>query len=89
MSSSGAATPTDAEVGRHPTSKRRGVHDHDRDQERVLAADEVAQLPGTRAHRNGRIKNPLRMQAAQDNPVVSLTPEKNCFEMIADSAPYR
>ena len=39
---------------------------------------------------NGRTKKPAaKASSAKMNPVVSLTPEKNCFEMIAASDPYR
>ena len=38
----------------------------------------------------GRTKNPAaKASSAKMKPVVSLTPEKNCREMIAESAPYR
>ena len=38
----------------------------------------------------GRTKKPAaNASSAKMNAVVSLTPEKNCFEMIADSEPYR
>ena len=37
---------------------------------------------------NGRTKKPAaNASSAKMKPVVSLTPEKNCFEMFADSAP--
>jgi hypothetical protein len=39
---------------------------------------------------NGRTKKPAaNASSAKMKPVVSLTPEKNCREMMADSEPYR
>ena len=36
----------------------------------------------------GRTKKPAaKASSAKMKPVVSLTPEKNCFEMMTDSAP--
>ena len=36
----------------------------------------------------GRTKKPAaKASSAKMKPVVSLTPEKNCFEMMIDSAP--
>ena len=45
--------------------------------------------PNTNAPK-GRTKKPAaNANKAKMNPVVSFTPEKNCFEMTAASEPYR
>src|SRR5262245_5273795 len=63
------------------------THDHDGDQESVLAADKIADA-SEQDRTEGADREPAaKASNAKMKPAVGLTAEKNCLEMIAASDP--
>jgi len=73
----------------HADEERRGAHQQDRDEEGVLAADEIAEPPEHQRAERAHGEPAANARSANTNAAVGFTPEKNCFDMTAASEPYR
>ena len=83
----GAATPMVAYEGSRPTSAVEAPISTMVMRKVLLRPTRSPRRPKTMAPK-GRTKKPAaKASRAKMKPVVSSTPEKNCREMIADSAP--
>ena len=85
----GAATPIVAYAGSTPTRAVDTPMITMVIEERVLAADQVAEPAEHQRAERPHAKPAANASSAKMNAVVSLTPAKNCLPMIAASEPYR
>ena len=65
------------------------AHDHDGDEEGVLAADEVAEAAEHDRAERADGEAGREREEREDERLVSFSAEKNCLAMIPASDPYR